>query len=126
MSGLKQELFKKKRVADAERALKGGRQHGLIIADVFYGSVEGPDRQNQVLALTPRNANPTLIACLWSLLPGNDGEHDFCSAAITDESESEVAKAGHDRAIINTNPERLDTWRTPGPVRLVRDVSGVR
>lgn len=92
-----------------------GQQHGLMVAEVFYEHVE-VDGKNQVLAFTPRDHEPMLIACLWSKWTDPKGEHpDLLSfAAITDEPEPEVAAAGHDRTIINIRPEHVDAWLNPG------------
>jgi putative SOS response-associated peptidase YedK len=91
-----------------------GQQHALMVADVFYENVE-VDGKNQVLAFTPRDNEPMLIACLWSKWTDPNGEQpDLLSfAAITDEPEPEVAAAGHDRTIINIRPERIDAWLNP-------------
>ena len=91
-----------------------GQQHALMVADVFYENVE-VDGKNQVLAFTPRDDEPMLIACLWSKWTDPKGEQpDLLSfAAITDEPEPEVAAAGHDRTIINIRPEHVDAWLNP-------------
>ena len=91
-----------------------GQQHALMVADVFYENVE-VDGRNQVLAFTPRDGEPMLIACLWSRWTDPKGEQpDLLSfAAITDEPEPEVAAAGHDRTIINIRPEHIDAWLNP-------------
>ncbi len=91
-----------------------GHQHALMIAGVFYENVE-VDGKNQVLAFTPRDREPMLIACLWSHWTDPKGEQpDLLSfAAITDEPEPEVAAAGHDRTIINIRPEHIDAWLDP-------------
>lgn len=91
-----------------------GQQHALMVADVFYENVE-VDGKNQVLAFTPRDNEPMLIACLWSTWTDPKGEQpDLLSfAAITDEPEPEVAAAGHDRTIINIRPEHVDAWLNP-------------
>ena len=91
-----------------------GQQHALMVADVFYENVE-VDGRNQVLAFTPRDGEPMLIACLWSRWTDPKGEQpDLLSfAAITDEPEPEVAAAGHDRTIINLRPEHIDAGLDP-------------
>ncbi|HEL3179290.1 hypothetical protein ABW45_20170 [Stenotrophomonas maltophilia] len=91
-----------------------GQQHALMVADVFYENVE-VDGKNQVLAFTPRDHEPMLIACLWSKWTDPKSEQpDLLSfAAITDEPEPEVAAAGHDRTIINIRPEHVDAWLNP-------------
>ncbi len=92
-----------------------GHTHGLIIADVFFENVEGPDGKNQVLRFAPRDSSPLYIACLWSRWKDPAGkEPDLLSfAAITDDPEPEVAAAGHDRTIINIKPEHVDAWLRP-------------
>ena len=91
-----------------------GRQHAIMVADVFYENAE-VDGKNTVLAFTPRDQEPMLIACLWSRWTDREGKQpDLLSfAAITDEPEPEVAEAGHDRTIINIRPEYLDAWLSP-------------
>lgn len=102
-----------------ERFWRGqfGHTHGLIVADVFYENVQGPDGRNRVLAFTPRTGEPMLIACLYSHWTDAAGrEPDLYSfAAITDEPEPEVAATGHDRTIINIRPEHIDAWLNPDP-----------
>ena len=39
-------------------------------------------------------------------------------AAITDESEPEIAAAGLDRTIINIKPEHIEAWLNPDPNNL--------
>lgn len=97
-----------------------GVSHGVMVADVFYENVEGPDGKNRILAFTPRDREPMLIACLWSHWTDPQGEEpDLLSfAAITDEPEPEVAAAGHDRTIINIKPEHVDAWLNPDPKNL--------
>lgn len=90
-----------------------GVRHGLMVAEVFYENVTGPDGKNQVLAFTPKTGEPMLIACLWSPWSG-DGEELLSFAAITDDPEPEVAAAGHDRTIINIKPEHVDAWLAGG------------
>ena len=104
-----------------EKSWKGlfGTQHALLVADVFYENVEGPNGENQVLAFTPRTGEPMLIACLWNRSPGYIGAPDLWSfAAITDDPEPEVAEVGHDRTIINIKPEHIDAWLKPDPTNL--------
>ena len=97
-----------------------GYRHGVMIADVFYENVEGPDGENQVLAFTPRDRQPMLIACLWSDWHDPTGQEPplLSFAAITDAPEPEVAATGHDRTIINLKPEHLDAWLSPDPANL--------
>lgn len=92
-----------------------GRHHGVLVANVFYENVEGPDGKNRVLAFTPRDREPMLIACLWSSWTDPAGQDPslLSFAAITDEPEPEVAAAGHDRTVINIKPEHVDAWLNP-------------
>lgn len=89
-----------------------GVRHAVLVADVFFENVTGPDGKNQILAFTPSTGEPMLIACLWSPWSG-DGEELLSFAAITDEPEPEVAAAGHDRTVINLKPEHLEAWLNP-------------
>src|SRR5690606_10838542 len=94
---------------DLEGSAKGpsGTRHAVLVADVFFETVTGPEGKNQILAFTPRSGEPMLIASLWS--PWSwDGEELLSFAAITDEPEPEVAAAGHDRTVVNLKPEHLD------------------
>ena len=96
-----------------------GYQHGIVVADVFYENVQGPDGKNQVLEFTPSTGEPMLIACLWNRSSGYKGAPDLYSfTAITDEPEPEVAAAGHDRTIINIKPEHVAAWLDPNPANL--------
>lgn len=96
-----------------------GYTHGVIVADRFYEHV-GIDGRNRILEFVPRTGEPMIIACLWSHWTDPKGvEPDLLSfAAITDEPEPEVAAAGHDRTIINIQPEHLDGWLNPDPDNL--------
>lgn len=93
-----------------------GHHHGIMIADRFYEHVE-VDGENQILEFSPRTGEPMYVACLWSHWRDPSGkEPDLLSfAAITDDPEPEVAAAGHDRTIINIQPENLDAWLNPDP-----------
>src|SRR5690606_11016081 len=97
-----------------------GRSHALMVADVFFENVEGPDGRNRVLAFTPRTREPMLIACLWSHWTDPAGKEPSLAAfaAITDAPEPEVAAAGHDRTVIDIRPEHIDTWLNPDPSKL--------
>lgn len=87
-----------------------GYQHGLMVANKFYESVEGKNGESVELEFEPRTGEPMLVACLWSYDPVDDL---YSFAAITDEPEPEVAAAGHDRTIINIQPEHIDLWLNP-------------
>jgi len=97
-----------------------GHTHALMVVNVFYENVEGPDGKNQVLRFEPRTGEPMYVACLWSHWTDPAGKDpDLLSfAAITDEPEPEVAAAGHDRTIINIKPEHIDAWLNPDPANL--------
>lgn len=88
-----------------------GHTHALMIADRFYENVQTSDG-NAVLEFVPRTNEPMFIACLWSHWKG-EGEDLLSYAAITDDPEPEVAAAGHDRTIINIEPEHIDAWLNP-------------
>lgn len=92
-----------------------GLQHGLMVADRFYESVEGPNGESVELEFEPRTGEKMLVACLWSYDPVDDL---YSFAAITDDPEPEVAAAGHDRTIINIKPEHIDAWLNPEPGNL--------
>lgn len=92
-----------------------GYQHGLMVADRFYESVEGKDGGSVELEFEPRTGEPMLVACLWAHDPIDDL---YSFAAITDAPEPEVAAAGHDRTIINIKPEYIDAWLSPAPGNL--------
>ncbi len=91
-----------------------GKTHGVMVAERFYENVETPEG-NVVLEFEPRTGEPMLIVCLWSHWRDPKGlAPDLMSfAAVTDEPEPEVAAAGHDRTIINLQPEFLDAWLNP-------------
>ncbi|MCW0378716.1 hypothetical protein NB697_001562 [Xanthomonas sacchari] len=61
-----------------------------------------------------------LVAYLWSHWrdPVGNAPDLLSFAAVTDEPEPEVAAAGHDRNIINTKPEHVETWLSPDPADL--------
>jgi putative SOS response-associated peptidase YedK len=101
-----------------------GYSHAVIIADAFYENVAGPDGGNRILEFTPRDGEPMHVACLWSRWSDPEGlQPDLLSfAAITDDPEPEVAATGHDRTIINIQPEHLDAWLNPAP----GDLAGLR
>lgn len=99
-----------------------GHSHALMVADVFFENVEGPDGKNRVLAFTPRTREPMLIACLWSEWTDPKGKEPplLSFAAITDDPEPEVAAAGHDRTVVNIQPQHVDAWLKPDPQDLDR------
>ncbi|CAG2140463.1 SOS response-associated peptidase family protein [Cupriavidus numazuensis] len=108
----------------AWRALFGHR-HGVMVITAFYEHVPrhkaerrallpGEAEESVILAFQPRPPQDMLVACLWSVSPGGEGEQDLYSfAAITDEPPPEVAAAGHDRCIIPLRPEHVDAWLNP-------------
>lgn len=102
-----------------------GYRHGILAIRAFHEHVArhrmehrelGPGEKEEgvVLAFRPDPPQDLLIACLWSVHPGEAGEPDLYSfAAITDEPPAEVAAAGHDRCVIPIKPQNVDAWLDP-------------
>lgn len=101
-----------------------GTQHALMVVESFYENVarhtmehralaEGEKEENVVLQFTPQPAQSMLIACLYS--HWSDGKEPDVRgfAAITDEPPPDVAAAGHDRCIINLQPQNVSAWLDP-------------
>jgi putative SOS response-associated peptidase YedK len=101
-----------------------GHHHAIMAVESFYENVKlhaserrelraGEPEQNIVLQFSPNPLQTMLIACLWSHWtdPNEPDVRGF--AAITDEPPSDVAAAGHDRCIINLQPQHVDAWLTP-------------
>ena len=89
-----------------------GNTHALMIVDSFFENVER-DGKNVILHFTPRPAHRMLIACLYAQWD-NPQEGELLSfAAITDDPPEEVRAAGHDRCIINIQPDNVERWLTP-------------
>ena len=87
-----------------------GTHHAVMVVDRFYERVDR-DGKSVELEFTPQTAEPLLVPCLWSY----DERDDLYSfAAITDDPEPEVAAAGHDRTILNLEPDRVDGWLAGG------------
>lgn len=94
--------------------------HAVMQVTSFYENVAlhkaekrelraGEEESNTVLHFTPSPAIDMNIACLYSRW--DDKLVGF--AAITDEPNAEVAAAGHDRTIINIQPEHVAAWLAP-------------
>ncbi|CAG2145110.1 hypothetical protein LMG31506_03139 [Cupriavidus yeoncheonensis] len=102
-----------------------GHRHGVAVITAFYEHVPrhkaerralrpGEAEESVILAFHPRPPQDMLVACLWSVSPGEeDGQDLYSFAAITDEPPPEVAAAGHDRCIIPIRPGHLDAWLNP-------------
>lgn len=101
-----------------------GHHHAIMVVESFYENVKlhaserrelraGEPEQNIVLQFTPNPPQAMLIACLWS--PWTDPQEPDLRgfAAITDEPPADIAAAGHDRCIINLQPQHVDAWLTP-------------
>jgi len=101
-----------------------GHHHAIMVVESFYENVKlhaserrelrsNEAEQNVVLQFTPNPPQTMLIACLWSHWtdPKEPDVRGF--AAITDEPPSDVAAAGHDRCIINLQPQHVEAWLTP-------------
>lgn len=87
-----------------------GTRHAVMVVDRFYESVQRKGKAVE-LEFTPQTGEPILVPCLWSY----DERDDLYSfAAITDDPEPEVAAAGHDRTILNLQPEHVDAWLAGG------------
>jgi putative SOS response-associated peptidase YedK len=90
-----------------------GNNHALMLVRSFYENVDR-DGKNAVLHFTPQPAELMLIACVYSIWKDPNGGPDLLSfAAITDEPPPEVAATGHDRMIINIQPQNVDAWLKP-------------
>jgi len=108
-----------------EKFWKGqfGHTHAVMAVTAFYENVSrhtmehrelaaGEAGENVVLEFRPRPAQTMFIACLYSNWVGPD-EDLWSFAAITDDPPPEVAAAGHDRCIIQIQPEHIDAWLRP-------------
>jgi putative SOS response-associated peptidase YedK len=89
-----------------------GHHHAIMVVESFYENVQR-DGKNAVLQFTPQPAQTMFIACLWSRWMDPNEPDLYGFAAITDEPPPDIAAAGHDRCIINLQPEHLDAWLTP-------------
>lgn len=90
-----------------------GSTHALMLVRSFYENVDR-NGKNAVLHFTPEPADLMLIACVYSVWKDPaDGTELLSFAAITDEPPAEVAAAGHDRMIINIQPQNVDRWLSP-------------
>lgn len=95
-----------------------GKSHGALPIKAFFENVplsktrklkKGEDDYNLVLRFDPQGLDEMLVPCIFDK---NEEEeftlHSF--AIITDEPNSEVAAAGHDRTPIIMKPSHLDLW----------------
>ncbi len=79
--------------------------------------------ENVVLEFRPESQQDMLVACLWSISEGEEGEADLYSfAAIIDEPPAEVSAAGHDRCIVPVKPEQVEAWLNPDAKNLPRSM----
>jgi putative SOS response-associated peptidase YedK len=97
-----------------------GYTHALMVADTFYENVDDGKGGSKEIHFRPRTGEPMFIACLYSHWTDTEGkEPDLWSfAALTDEPEEQVARAGHDRTVINLKRENVDAWLNPDPNNL--------
>lgn len=87
--------------------------HALMLVTSFFENVDR-DGKNVVLNFTPTPAQLMWIACIYGeWTDPQDGTQLLSFAAITDEPPDEVRAAGHDRIIINIQPENAERWLTP-------------
>lgn len=90
-----------------------GRTQALMLVTSFFENVD-QEGKNAVLHFMPNPAQLMWIACLYGEWTDPQGGHRLLSfAAITDEPPEEVRAAGHDRMIINIQPENAERWLTP-------------
>ena len=90
-----------------------GKTHALMLTKTFYENVQR-EGKNAVLHFIPRPAALMLISCVYSVWTDPSGVRSLLSfAAVTDEPPEEVAAAGHDRMIINIQPQNVQKWLTP-------------
>lgn len=91
-----------------------GSTHALLLVRSFYENVRDAENKNKLLHFTPNPAGLMLIACVYSVWQDPAGGRPLLSfAAVTDEPPPEVKAAGHDRMIINIQPENVHRWLTP-------------
>jgi len=112
-----------------------GHHHAIMAVESFYENVKlhaaerrelrtGEPEQNVVLQFTPHPPQTMLIACLWSQWTDAKEPDLRGFAAITDEPPADVAAAGHDRCIINLQPQHIDAWLTPKG-RSIQELQGI-
>jgi len=98
-----------------------GQTHALMLVTSFFENVDR-DGKNMVLHFMPKPSQLMWIACLYGeWTDPQHGERLLSFAAITDEPPDEVRAAGHDRMIINIQPENAERWLAPsglGPADL--------
>jgi putative SOS response-associated peptidase YedK len=106
-----------------------GYTHGVIALSGFYENVKRHDMEhrplrpdeaaeNVILKFEPNTHQDLLVACVWSLWKGADGEELLSFAVITDDPPAEVAAAGHDRCPIPIKRENVDAWLNPDAANL--------
>lgn len=100
-----------------------GHNHGLMAITRFYEHVERRDDSGQPvpveLEFEPEDAEPMLVACLWSRNMTPDGEL-LSFAVISDDPPAEILAAGHDRCPIPIRASNIDAWLAPDPHDLAR------
>jgi putative SOS response-associated peptidase YedK len=89
-----------------------GHDHALMLVTSFYENVDR-EGKNAVLHFSPRPAQLMFIACLYAEWEDAKEGSLFSFAAITDDPPAEIAAAGHDRCIINIEPQNVDRWLAP-------------
>lgn len=89
-----------------------GHSHALLVATSFFENVE-QDGRNVVLHFNPKPRERMLVACLYSEWTSSTEGEIVSFAAVTDEPPAEVTAAGHDRCIVNLQPNNIDRWLTP-------------
>ncbi|HEY6641067.1 SOS response-associated peptidase family protein [Povalibacter sp.] len=89
-----------------------GHSHALMVVTSFFENVER-DGKNVVLHFNPQPRDRMLVACLYSEWTSPSEGEMVSFAAVTDDPPPEVAAAGHDRCIVNLQPQNVERWLTP-------------
>lgn len=90
-----------------------GHTHALMLVTSFYENVDR-DGRNAVLHFQPQPAQLMWVACLYARWRAPNEDTSLLSfAAVTDEPPAEIREAGHDRVIINIQPENAGPWLQP-------------
>lgn len=97
-----------------------GKNHGILIIDRFSENVKkhnfehrdlkkGESEENMIITFEPEDHQEMIVPCIYD--QNDEGDftlHSF--ALITDEPNSEVAAAGHDRTPIVMKEKYIDLW----------------
>jgi putative SOS response-associated peptidase YedK len=100
-----------------------GHSHALMVATSFFENVTR-DGKNVVLHFNPKPRERMLVACLYSEWTSASEGEIVSFAAVTDDPPPEIAAAGHDRCVVNLQPQNVDRWLTPEG-RSVGELQGI-